>query len=160
VLTKTSGTDYATTWSGPGPLGVVSYTRKTTADSTITAIWPVITAASWTMVAGRRYRFAVELEIQSTAAGDIYLIGIVKVNTGLYEVRRYWTAPAANAADTFALTWYTNVSFSGAATWRVDVVRVAGSGSATVFGDAVGPNATPASSPLFSSMVIEDVGLL
>jgi hypothetical protein len=143
-------------------VGWRSYTRKPSDTSGITSgITAVIEPAALTMIAGRRYRFTIEMLLfTSSPAVDNIAFYLRNVGDGL-TYRRWLTGGLSAGFQSLVVTHVTETSLAGSATWRVDIVRLSGSGSITVYGFAsTTPHATPESAPRYSSLLIEDIGPL
>jgi len=136
---------------------VISHTRKTSDQATISAIVAVISPSACTHTANRRYLFTVSLLIAATAASNEFAVYLRNVGDGLTYRRWSWDS-AGTLTSTFHGEHYTESSISGSQTWRIDVERLSGAGTATVYGSSITPNATPGSAPRFSTLTIEDVG--
>jgi len=144
---------------GPeGPMGMwrKSGDQNLTSPGINTVLGPMGTI---THIAGRRYKFTIEILVSSTTTNDLVAVYLRNVGDGL-TYRRWLIGPLGNLFGTFVMHYINEASISGAQTWRVDAERSSGSGTITMYGSGITPHATPASAPRWSWIMVEDAGAL
>lgn len=121
-------------WAGVGlgPRGQVVYGSTTSTGSITTTVTDVTggSTGSITTTAGRRYRYAFSVPVQSTVASDIVLLSVYKDGSAL-GTNVAFPVPAANVSYPVTF-WVEDGPTAGSHTYKLRAQRYTGTGTITV----------------------------
>lgn len=115
--------------------GTISYTETTAGVSGITNAYvdiPGLTC-TFTALANRRYLLSAQALVSSTVSGDWVDLALIQSGTPIALAR---TAISGNSSYQSLTVRRVIVPGAGAVTWKVQVIRVSGTGSVTAYADA------------------------
>lgn len=131
--------------------GVVGYAQAVADQASITTESALANmSASFTAVAGRRYKVTAQVEPRSTVAGDAVWAYLRDGVGGTILKNAKLRTGAVGIGESLTLGWVSTASISGAKTYQISLARITGTGTIT--------NGAAANDPSF--IVVEDVGAL
>lgn len=142
----------SSTWEPLSTLGKVGYGQAVADQGSIAGTTVALTnlTASFTAIAGRRYRVSAKVEPRSTVSGDVVWLFLRDGVGGTVLQTAKVQLSSVGIGVSKVLIWSNNASISGAKTYSLEMQRVSGSG--TVISGA------SATEPAF--VLVEDIGLL